>query len=126
MNKIHWIPIANRLPGSSDADENNRVLCLHEDGGISSTTYDCVKYRTMMQYLGFPVVKWAVMPSSEINMNIELEITEQRAIYQFVNDNMPKFVKVAFDYMSCDEIERLLEKLADFSDSVFVEGKKNA
>jgi hypothetical protein len=65
MQKLKWIRVSDRFPNEADADEKGRVLCLHEDCTIASCTVEQFKYRTMQQYMGYPVIKWSKMPEIE-------------------------------------------------------------
>jgi hypothetical protein len=59
------IPVSERHPTNDDADENGHVLCLHEDGIISTSTIDGFRYMTLDKYLGSKVIKWSRMPDIE-------------------------------------------------------------
>lgn len=44
---------------------------------------------------------------------MQLDLAEQQAINQFIQDNWAEFVKTAKDFLEDDEIDSLGEKLAD-------------
>jgi hypothetical protein len=60
-----WIPVSDRHPTTEYADEKCRVLCLLENGTMASCTVEQFKYRTIQQYMGYPVIKWSRMPEIE-------------------------------------------------------------